>query len=112
MKLVDTGSSVEFSQIHYVTKAIEKYGYDAKVTANSPMKEAYAIENKPDDELFQDEDMRSKICKLMYTAVCVRPDMAFAVNYLARFTVNPSAEVCKAVDRVLHYLNGTKEFGI
>jgi hypothetical protein len=112
MKVVDTGSSVEFSQSHYVTKAIEKYGYDPKVTAESPMKDSYAIEKKPDDELFPDEDIRSKIGTLMYTAVCVRPDITFAVNYLARVTVHPSAEVCKAVDRVFAYLNGTKEYGI
>lgn len=79
--MVDIGESVEFSQSHYITKAIEKYSYDPKVTADSHMKENYAIEKKPDDELFEDEDIRLKIGMLMYTSVCVRPEITFAVNY-------------------------------
>jgi hypothetical protein len=112
MAVKDDGVSVRLSQSNYVVKAIEKYGYDKKKTAESPMKDLYAIEKKPDDELFEDENIRSKIGTLMFTAVCVRPDIAFAVNYLARFTTHPSAEVCKAIDRVFHYLNGTPEYGI
>ena len=112
MNVKDTGNSIELSQSHYIKKAIEKYGYDKNKVAESPMKDSYAIEKKPDDELFEDENIRSKIGTLMYTAVCVRPDIAFAVNYLARFTVHPSAEVCRAVDRIFHYLNGTQDYGI
>ena len=112
MAVKDTGSSVVLSQSNYIVKAIEKYGYDKKVTADSPMKENYVIEKKPDDELFEEENIRSKIGTLMFTAVCVRPDIAFAVNYLARFTIHPSAEVCKAIDRVFHYLNGTPDYGV
>jgi hypothetical protein len=112
MAVDDRGDSIKLSQAHYVIKAVEKYNYDVKVVAESPMKESYAIEKKPDDELYLEEDIRSKIGTLMYNTVCVRPDIMFAVNYLARFTVHPSAEVCRAVDRVFAYLNGTPDYGI
>jgi hypothetical protein len=112
MAVKDNGNSIKLSQSHYVTKAVEKYGYDKKTVAESPMRESYAIERKPSDELFEEENLRSKIGTLMYTNVCVRPDIAFSVNYLARFTVHPSAEVCRAVDRVFAYLNGTPDYGI
>lgn len=76
------------------------------------MKELYATEKKSEDELFDEENIRSKIGTLMYNTVCVRPDIMFSVNYLARCTVHPSAEVCRAVDKVFVYLNNTLGYGI
>jgi hypothetical protein len=73
MAVKDNGNSIKLSQSHYVTKAVEKYGYDKKTVAESPMRESYAIERKPSDELFEEENLRSKIGTLMYTNVCVRP---------------------------------------
>ena len=53
----DNGNSIsKLNQAHYVAKAVEKYGYDRNVfVAESPMKESYAIEKKPDDELFKEK---------------------------------------------------------
>ena len=66
MAVEDRGDSIKLSQSHYVVKAIEKYKYDKKINAESPMKQSYSIEKKPDDELFDEEDIRSKIGMLMY----------------------------------------------
>jgi hypothetical protein len=49
MAVDDRGDSIKLSQAHYVVKAVEKYKYDVKVVAESPMKESYAIEKKPDN---------------------------------------------------------------
>ena len=56
--------------------------------------------------------MKSKIASLMFAAVCTRPDIAFAVSYLARFTNHPSQLVCQAIIRVFGYLKGTKGMSI
>jgi hypothetical protein len=48
----------------------------------------------------------------MFTAVTVRPDIAFAVAYVARFTTHPSAEVCRAINHIFGYLAGTMDLGI
>ena len=45
-------------------------------------------------------------------AVCTRPDVMFAVSYIARFTNHPSKEVCKFIDRIFKYLNATKEYSL
>jgi len=56
--------------------------------------------------------MKSKIASLMFAAVCTRPDIAFAVSYLARFTNHPSQLVCQAIIRVFGYLKDTKGMSI
>ena len=56
------------------------------------MVEKYQIEKDPEDEFFHDYDIRSKIGSLMFASVCTRPDITFAVSYLARFTNHPSRQ--------------------
>ncbi|XP_071913958.1 secreted RxLR effector protein 161-like [Coffea arabica] len=43
---------------------------------------------------------------------CTRPDIAYAVSKLSRFTSNPSADHWKAILRVLKYLLYTRNFGL
>ena len=38
-----------------------------------------------------------------------RPDIQYAVSYLARFTAEPTNLVCKAVKRVMQYLVNTHD---
>ena len=46
---------------------------------------------------------------LMYAVVATRPDIAYAVSYLARFMSNPGRAHWEAVKRVIRYLKGTKD---
>ena len=48
----------------------------------------------------------------MYLSVSSRPDIAFAVNNLARFNSNPRKEHWSALKRVLRCLNGTINHGL
>ena len=43
---------------------------------------------------------------------CTRPDIAFAVNRLSRYTHNPSYDHWNALNRILRYLKGTATYGI
>ena len=45
----------------------------------------------------------------MHAMHCTRPNIAFAVNRLSRYTSNPSAEHWKAIVRVFGYLKKTKD---
>jgi hypothetical protein len=42
----------------------------------------------------------------------MRPDIAYAVSWLASYTANLSLQHVGALKRVLRYLQGMKEFGI
>ena len=57
----------------------------------------------------QDVPYQEAVGSLMYAVLGTRPDIAYAVNYLARFGENPSRPHWEAVKRVIQYLKGTKD---
>ena len=48
----------------------------------------------------------------MYLANCTRPDIAFAVNLLARHSANPTRRHWVGVKTILRYLKGTQDLGL
>ncbi|GJW33982.1 hypothetical protein Tco_0054014 [Tanacetum coccineum] len=47
---------------------------------------------------------------LMYAMTCTRPDIAFLVDKLSRYTSNPGTQHWKAIQRVLKYLKKTIDY--
>ncbi|GJV07543.1 zinc finger, CCHC-type containing protein [Tanacetum coccineum] len=47
---------------------------------------------------------------LMYAITCTRPDIAFAVGKLSRYTSNPGTQHWQAIQRVLQYLKKTMDY--
>jgi hypothetical protein len=60
----------------------------------------------------KNNEYASLIGSLQYLTVATRPDIAYAVNWLASFTANPSFKHYNAAKRVLRYLKGTRNYGI
>ncbi|XP_060965627.1 secreted RxLR effector protein 161-like [Cannabis sativa] len=54
----------------------------------------------------------SAIGALMYLANCTRPDIAFSINLLARFSSAPTYRHCKGIKHILRYLQGTIDKGL
>ncbi|GAB2288019.1 hypothetical protein Dimus_037974 [Dionaea muscipula] len=48
----------------------------------------------------------------MYLMSCTRPDIAYSVSRLSRYTSNPGENHWKAIVRVLHYLRYTRDYGL
>ncbi len=53
-----------------------------------------------------------KVGSILYAAVITRLDIAFAISRLARFNTNPSEAHHRAANRVLRYLQRTKDLGL
>lgn len=51
----------------------------------------------------------SVVGALMYLANCTRPDIAFAVNLLARHSAAPTIRHWAGIKNVFRYLHGTKD---
>lgn len=49
---------------------------------------------------------------LIHLANTTRPDISYAVSYLARHMTNPTMAAWNTAKGVLRYLKGTKDFGI
>ena len=54
----------------------------------------------------------SAIGALMYLANCTRPDIAFSVNLLARYSSAPTRRHWKGIQHILRYLSGTTDMNL
>jgi hypothetical protein len=52
----------------------------------------------------------SVVGSIMYAQVCTCPDLAFVTGMLGRFQSNPGLDHWKAAKKVLHYMQGTKDY--
>ena len=48
----------------------------------------------------------------MYLMSCTRPDIAYTVSKLSRYTSNPNDDHWKGIIRVLRYLRYTRDYGL
>jgi hypothetical protein len=54
----------------------------------------------------------SVVGALLYFANNTRPDIAFAVNLLARYSSAPTKHHWVGIKNIFRYLNGTKDLGL
>ncbi|XP_071688027.1 secreted RxLR effector protein 161-like [Rutidosis leptorrhynchoides] len=52
------------------------------------------------------------ISSLMYLMSCTRPDIAYVVSRLSRYTSNPSTDHWKSITQLPRYLRFTREYGL
>ncbi|KAI0995347.1 hypothetical protein K3495_g12834 [Podosphaera aphanis] len=99
------------SQGQYARALINRHGLKDCKPAASPL-ERLMLPN--DQESLPDKTTKynSIIGGLQFLANNTRPDIAFAVNHLARFLTNPSEEHLQAAHRVLRYLSKEPDRGI
>jgi hypothetical protein len=107
--------TISFSQGAYIQKIVEHFGMEDAAPLSIPIAPGHNLSKSQSpstpDEI---EDMRrvpyrEAVGSLMYVVVGTRPDIAYAVSYLARFMENPGRAHWEAVKRVIRYLKGTKE---
>nr|GEV23584.1 hypothetical protein [Tanacetum cinerariifolium] len=77
-------------------------------TPMDPVEKLKLNTGKPVDQL---KYSRAIGC-FMYAMTSTRPDIAYTVGRLSRFTSNPSRHHWKAITRVFKYLRGTKDYGL
>ncbi|GJV58025.1 zinc finger, CCHC-type containing protein, partial [Tanacetum coccineum] len=87
IKIKRENKGIVITQSHYIEKILKKF-------------------NREDCSLL--EYSRAIEC-LMYAMTSTRPDIAYAVGRLSRFTSNPSRQHWKAITRVFKYLRGYYE---
>ena len=80
--------------------------------SESPMAKEELLPYKGTATVFDIRVYLRKVGSLLYAAVIIRPDIAFAVSRLARFSTNPGPLHQKAADRVLLYLQRTASFAL
>ncbi|XP_073107298.1 secreted RxLR effector protein 161-like [Elaeis guineensis] len=66
--------------------------------------------NDLEREQMQNIPYSSAVGSLMYTQVCTRLNIAFAIGMLGRYQSNPGMDHWRAAKKVMRYLKGTKNY--
>ncbi|XP_073121997.1 secreted RxLR effector protein 161-like [Henckelia pumila] len=111
IKVSKTSAGIMLSQTHYVEKVLERFNATNRHPARTPMELGTHLAKNRGEPISQVKYARV-IGSLMYLTNCTRPDLAYTVNKLSRFTSNPSEDHWKALMRVLGYLKYTSSYGI
>ena len=97
----------------YIKKLLEKYKMSDSKPVGTPVDPGnHLLKATEDEEALEQQLYQSLVGSLMYLSVCTRPDLAYAVNTLARFSSKPNRSHWIAAKRVLRYLRGTANYGI
>ncbi len=97
----------------YVKKLLEKQKMsDCKPVGTPVDPGSHLLKATEDEEALEQQLYQSLVGSLMYLSVCTRPDLAYAVSTLARFSNKPNRSHWMAAKRVLRYLRGTANYGI
>nr|GEV32974.1 zinc finger, CCHC-type [Tanacetum cinerariifolium] len=111
IKIKRENKGIVITQSHYIEKILKKFNREdcSPVSTLMGLVEKLKLNaGKPVDQL---EYSRAIGC-LMYAMTSTRPDIAYDVGILSRFTSNPSRRHWKAITRVFKYLRGTKDYGL
>ena len=107
-------------QVTYTKKVLERFNMSKAHPLKTPMvvrspdedKDQFRPRNEDEKVLGPEVPYLSAIGALMYLANCTRPDIAFAVNLLARYSVVPTRRHWVGVKTILRYLQGTINLGL
>ena len=101
----------------YTRKVLKRFGMDTCYPLSTPMvvrtldppsKDPFRPREEGEEILGAEFPYLAAIGALMYLATNTRPDIAFAVNLLARFSSEPTRRHWKGVKDILRYLRGTE----
>jgi len=111
MEVWQTNGKIFLGQGKYCIESLKRFGMEDCKAMSTPM-----ITNWKKVDTTKEKDVdstlyRQLIGSLMYM-VNTRPDIAFAVNSLSQFMVEPKRMHWIAAKHILRYLHGTVEYGI
>lgn len=109
------GNKLFLSQTAYVDKILKDFNLDSATPMSTPMDDKLVLSPADDGQRAKDELRQwyqSAVGSLMYLMLCTRPDIAFAISQLSRFSANPTERHRTAVKRVFRYLKATRDYGL
>jgi hypothetical protein len=106
-----TQGTLWLGQSKYIADVLETYNMQNCVSRISPL-DANQQFSADGDVLDDSVPYSGAVGSLLYLAVCTRPDIAHAVNLLARFVCAPKQQHWQAIKGVMRYLTGTKILGL
>ncbi|XP_074373453.1 secreted RxLR effector protein 161-like [Apium graveolens] len=111
IKIKRMKNSISISQSHYIEKIVKRINFNNCSPVSTPIDPSLKLVSSKGVVVSQLEFSRA-IGSLMYAMISTRPDIAYAVGKLSRFTNKPSSHHWQALSRVFKYLKGTMDYGL
>ena len=109
----DDRGTVWIGQPTFTESVLQKYSMSEAKSVKTPVSVNSKLLYASDEcELVDQVLYQSAVGSLLYLATRSRPDIAFAVNNVARFCSKPTKEHWMAVKRIFRYLRGTTHLGL
>ena len=106
-------STVWLGQPAYSENIILQFNMQNAKTCRTPVNPSLKLSKSTEESTRVDQELyQSAVGKLLYLSTRTRPDIAFAVSTVAKFTSNPTEQHWKAVKHILRYIAGTVNFGL
>ncbi|GJV19594.1 zinc finger, CCHC-type containing protein [Tanacetum coccineum] len=109
IKRKDKGITI--TQSHYIEKILKKFKCDDCCPVITPLDPTIKLMPNTSRAVDQLEYSRA-IGYLMYAITSTRPDIAYAMGKLSKYTSNPSTHHWHAIIRVFKYLKKTIDYGL
>ncbi|GKD97790.1 zinc finger, CCHC-type containing protein [Tanacetum coccineum] len=91
IRIKHESNGIAISQSHYIEKVLKKFNYFDCTPVSTPMDTSEKLMPNNDQVASQLEYSRVIGC-LMYAMTCTRPDIAFVMGKLSRYTSNPGTQ--------------------
>ncbi|WJZ95597.1 hypothetical protein VitviT2T_014356 [Vitis vinifera] len=111
IKITRTPNELKLSQEHYVEKNIRKFEHFDCKPVSTPCDPNSQLKKIREHSVTQIE-FAHIIGSLMYLMNYTKPNIAYAVGRLSRYTQSPNQDYWTAGHRVLKYLRGTINYGL
>ena len=111
IKITRTSNGPILSHSHYVEKILKKVNIDDFVKTKTLIDTNQHLSKNKGESVSQVEYTRV-IGSLMYLMSCTRPDIAYSISKLSRYTSNLGADHYKGIVRVLRYKRYTRSYGL
>ena len=106
MEIVREDNKIKISQKKMIIRVLKEFNMEQSQSIKTPMEMSF---NLLEGTMVENIPYRRLICSLMYISLVTRPDIAYSVSYLSRFLDKPTVQAWKAGQRILKYLNATKQ---
>ena len=114
-KRLSSKKQLSLSQRQYIIDVLERFDLSSIGIVTTPIAPGLQLSKdmgpKTAEEvaLMKDIPYHQLVGALMYLAIATRPDIAYAVGVLSRFSSNPGPAHWKALKHLCRYLQGTKD---
>ncbi|KAK6151926.1 hypothetical protein DH2020_014561 [Rehmannia glutinosa] len=111
IKIIRKNNNIMLTQEHYVEKLLKKFGHFDVKPVSTPYDANTQLKKNLGDPVAQSEYAQI-IGSLLHLMNFSRPDIAYVVCRLSRYTHNPNRDHWTALVRLMKYLRGTMNYGI